>query len=95
MATKTRKERAAKSADEVILRVLVWEFACDDPKEAERKIGRRLRYYGLGPYQRARVDLLRRLKNETQSEIQSEIIPATLLADTASTRPWKILTSIA
>jgi hypothetical protein len=72
MAKKARKRRTGKSADEVILDVLVWECASDDPKEAERKIRRRLRHYGLGPYQQERVDLLRRLKNETYSEIRHE-----------------------
>jgi hypothetical protein len=55
---KARKRRTGKSADEVILDVLVWERASDDPKEAKRKIRRRLRYYGLGPYPREHMDLL-------------------------------------
>src|SRR5262249_10379744 len=53
-----------------ILEVLLYEFLeFDDRAEADGKIRRRLRYYGLGPYQRARVDLLRRLKDEVQEEI--------------------------
>jgi hypothetical protein len=63
------KKGATKSADTVVLDVLAYEFAFDDPVESERKMRRRLRYYGLGPYQQARVDRLRRLKNEIQSEI--------------------------
>ena len=64
------KKPTSKSADAVILDVLVYELAFDDREEAKRKIRRRLRYYGLGPYQQERVELLRRLKNETQSEVQ-------------------------
>ena len=63
------KKRPSKSADAVVLDVLAYEFAFDEHVEAERKIRRRLRYHGLGPYQQARVDLLRRLKDEIQSKI--------------------------
>jgi uncharacterized protein (DUF433 family) len=58
-----------KSANTVILDVLGYEFASDDRGEAERKIRRRLRHYGLGPYRQDRIDLLRRLKDEIQGEI--------------------------
>ncbi len=63
------KKRTTNSADAVILDVLGYEFAFDDRVEAERKIRRRLRYHGLGPYSQERVDLLRRLKDDIQSEI--------------------------
>ena len=63
------KKRPTKTADAVILDVLAYEFEFDDRAKAEGKIRRRLRYYGLGPYQQARIDLLRRLKDETQGEL--------------------------
>jgi hypothetical protein len=72
VAEKARKRRTRQSADKVILDVLIWECAFDEPREAERKVRRRLRYYGCGPYQRERVELLRRLKNETHVEIRRE-----------------------
>jgi hypothetical protein len=72
VAKKTQKRPTPRSADEAILDVLVWESPFDDPKEAERKIRRRLRYHDIGPYQQERVDLLRRLKNETYREIRRE-----------------------
>jgi hypothetical protein len=65
----TAKERTTKSADAVILDVLVYEFPFHDRTEAERKVKRRLRYRGLGPYRQERVDLLRRFKDAIQSEI--------------------------
>lgn len=54
----------------MILDVLAYEFADDEPSDAERKIRRRLRYHRLGPYRQERVDRLRRFKDEVQSEIQ-------------------------
>jgi hypothetical protein len=63
------KKRPTKTADAVILDVLVYEFGFDDRIEAEGKIRRRLRYYHLGPYQQVRVDRLRRLKDEIQEEV--------------------------
>ena len=65
----TAKKRTTKSADDVILDVLGYEFPFDDGTEAERKIKRRLRYHGLRPYRQERVSLLRRLKDEIQGEI--------------------------
>lgn len=59
-----------QSADEVVLDVLVWFD--DDRDDAERRIRRRLRYHNLGPYQQERVALLRRLNDETCSEIRRE-----------------------
>jgi hypothetical protein len=63
-----KSNRATKSADWVILEVLAYEFS-DEPRESTRKIRRRLRYHGLGPYQQERVDLLRRFKNDIEREI--------------------------
>jgi hypothetical protein len=72
VAKKTQKRPTPQSVDEVMLDVVIWEFPSDDPKEAERKIRRRLRHHDLGPFQQERVELLRRLKNETYSEIRRE-----------------------
>jgi hypothetical protein len=65
----TKKKQPTKTCDAVILQVLVYEFEFHAPAEAEGKIRRRLRYHGLGPYQQERIDMLRRLKNEVQTEI--------------------------
>jgi hypothetical protein len=63
------KQRKPETAAEVILGVLVYEFDSHDRAEAETKIKKRLRYYKLGPYTQAEVDLLRRLKDSLQKEI--------------------------
>jgi hypothetical protein len=65
----TAKKRTAKSADAVILDVLAYEFPFDDRAEAERKIRRSVRYHGRRPYPQERMELLRRFKDEVQSEI--------------------------
>lgn len=64
-----RGHTADRTADGVMLDALAYEFASDDAAETGRKIERRLRAYGLGPYQQERVDLLRRLKNDVQDEL--------------------------
>lgn len=48
---------------------LAYEFAFSDPKEAEKKIKRRLKYYRLGNYDQERVDYIRELKNDLYKEI--------------------------
>ena len=68
MAKKTRGRPVPQSADEVILDVLIWFD--DDHKDTEQRIKRRLRYHNLGPYQQERLELLRRLNDETCSEIK-------------------------
>jgi len=65
----TQRGQSDRTADSVALEVLAYEFDADDTAESERKIRRRLRYHGLGPYRQDRVDLLRRLKDEIQAEI--------------------------
>jgi hypothetical protein len=64
------RQRRTKTADAVCLDVLAYEFESDDRTEAEKKIKRRLRYHGVGPYRQTRVDLLRRLKDEVRGEIE-------------------------
>lgn len=48
---------------------LVYEFNLSDQKETEKKIKRRLKYYGLGDYDQEKVDYLQVFKNELCSEI--------------------------
>jgi hypothetical protein len=61
--------QSEKTADAVMLDVLAYEFDFDPRPESERKIKRRLRYWGLGPYRQDRVDLLRSFKDQVQAEI--------------------------
>lgn len=57
-----------ESYDFAVFGVLAYEFSRDDPKDAERKIRRKLSRHHLGGYDQLRVDLLRRVKNDLQSE---------------------------
>lgn len=50
-----------RTADDIILAVLAFEFGPADEAAAERRIKRRLRYHGLGPHRPERTALLRRL----------------------------------
>jgi hypothetical protein len=52
-----------------VLGVLVYEFFPSEHAESERLIKGRLRRKKLGPYDQARIDRLRRLKDELQVEI--------------------------
>ena len=52
-----------------VLDVLAYEFAFDSKTEYEEKVKCRLREKNLGPYDRQRIDILRRFKDEVQSEI--------------------------
>jgi hypothetical protein len=56
--------------DDVLFGILALEFAGDEAVEAERKIGRKLRRLGLGPYDQARVDYVRSLRNDLEKEIK-------------------------
>lgn len=67
MRYRTYREPSETTADSVVLSVLIYEFS--DRADSERKIRRRLRYHKLGPYDQQRVDLLRRLREETLDEI--------------------------
>jgi hypothetical protein len=48
---------------------LAYEFDFSDKKETERKIKRRLKYYGLGDYNQERTEYIRALKNDLYAEI--------------------------
>ncbi|PJZ48487.1 hypothetical protein [Leptospira saintgironsiae] len=61
------KKREA-SYDYVCFSELVYEY--DKPKETEKKIKRRLKYYELADYDQARVDYIRKLRNDLSEEIQ-------------------------
>jgi hypothetical protein len=91
----TAKKRTTKSADAVILDVLGYEFPFHDRTEAERKVKRRLRYHGLGPYRQERVDLLRRFKDAFKARSTAARGPVILPAGTAGMPRWRTLTSSA
>lgn len=55
--------------DTELLDVLAYEFSFDSRAEYEEKVKCRLREKNLGPYDRQRIDILRRFKDEVQSEI--------------------------
>jgi hypothetical protein len=48
---------------------LAYEFDFSNKKEIEKKIKRRLKYHKLGDYNQDRVDYIRQLKNDLNSEI--------------------------
>ena len=50
------------------LAILANEISDDDPRDAERRIKTKLRQKKLGPYDQARIERLRSLKNEVRSE---------------------------
>lgn len=63
-------ETSEQSYDYVCFSNLAYEFDFCDLKEAEKKIKRKLRYYGLGKYDQERVDYVRKLKNNLFKEIR-------------------------
>lgn len=56
--------------------VLVYEFPGDDPKEADRKIRRKLTRKRLGKFDPERISVLRALKNELQEELGATSQPS-------------------
>jgi hypothetical protein len=50
---------------------LAYEFDVTQRSKVEAKIKRRLKYYELGDYNQARVDEIRKFKNELSNEISS------------------------
>jgi len=65
MATKS----PTATYDGEALGVLAYEFSASNKTEAEAKIKGRLKRKKLGAYDQARIDTLRRLKDELQVEI--------------------------
>ncbi|TGK06624.1 hypothetical protein EHO59_00325 [Leptospira semungkisensis] len=61
-------QKRETSYDYVCFSELLYEY--DKPKETEKKIKRRLKYYELGDYDQDRVDTIRKLKNDLSEEIQ-------------------------
>jgi len=57
-------EKSEHTYDYVCFGDLVYEFDFSDLKEAEKKIKRKLKDYGLGKYDQNRVEYVRSLKNE-------------------------------
>src|SRR5512141_1596871 len=55
--------------DNEVLGTVAYEFTASDRAESERKIKRRLRDKKLGPFDQERIERLRALKNDVQSEI--------------------------
>jgi hypothetical protein len=55
--------------EDAALSVLAYEFSFTDQRESETKIKRKLRAKKLSKYEQERIDLLRRFKDEVQTEI--------------------------
>jgi hypothetical protein len=62
-------QKSEQSYDYICFSDLAYEFDFSDPKEAEKKIKQRLKYYNLGKYDQERVDYIRELKNDLYREI--------------------------
>ena len=63
------RARAPSTYEREALAVLAWEFPSSNKDDSERKIRGRLRRKKLGPYDPARIERLRRLKDALQAEI--------------------------
>ena len=63
-------ETSEQTYDYVCFNDLAYEFDFSDLKEAEKKIKRKLKYYGLGKYDQDRVEYIRSLKNGLFKEIR-------------------------
>jgi hypothetical protein len=63
-------ETSEQTYDYVCFGDLAYEFDFSDLKEAEKKIKRKLKYYGLGKYDQERVEYIRNLKNDLFKEIR-------------------------
>ncbi|MCR9263103.1 MAG: hypothetical protein NXH86_03040 [Flavobacteriaceae bacterium] len=62
-------ETGEPTYDYVCFGDLAYEFDFSDLKEAEQKIKRKLKYYGLGKYDQERIEYVRKLKNDLFREI--------------------------
>lgn len=63
------RSRAPSTYEGEALAVLAWEFPTSNKADSERKIRGRLRRKKLGPYDAARIERLRQLKDALQAEI--------------------------
>ncbi|MFD0837258.1 hypothetical protein ACFQ0I_15875 [Mariniflexile aquimaris] len=63
-------ETSEQTYDYICFSDLAYEFDFSDLKEAEKKIKRKLKYYGLGKYDQERVEYVRNLKNDLFKEIR-------------------------
>lgn len=61
--------RAPSTYQGEVLAVLAWEFPCSNKADSEWKIRGRLLRKKLGPYDAARIERLRLLKDALQAEI--------------------------
>lgn len=61
-----------QSYDYICFNDLAYEFDFSNPKEAERKIKQKLKYYKLGKYSQEKVDYIRVLRNDLFKEIRQE-----------------------
>ena len=62
-------QKSEQSYDYICFSDLAYEVDFSDPREIEKKIKRRLKYYNLASYDQERVDYIRQLKNELNAEI--------------------------
>lgn len=62
-------QKPERSYDYTCFTDLANEFGSSNPKDAEKKIKQRLKYYKLGDYNQERVDYLRLLKTDLYNEI--------------------------
>lgn len=63
-------ETSEQTYDYVCFGDLAYEFDFSELKEAEKKIKRKLKYYGLGKYDQERIEYVRELKNDLFKEIR-------------------------
>jgi len=68
-----------------VLDVLAYEFGFSNRAEIKEKVKCRLREKNLGPYDQKRIDILRRFKDEVQSEIGNSHSRATIQVRTGNT----------
>ncbi|HNX59926.1 MAG TPA: hypothetical protein PKK43_12570 [Spirochaetota bacterium] len=62
------QKKEAMSYDCICFNCLAYEFDPTKLKETERKIKSRLRYRGAGPYDQARVEYIRRFRDDLYRE---------------------------
>ncbi len=66
-------EPSQLSYEQEVLRVLVYEFRSDDRRETDEKIRKVLGDKELGEYDASRVQILRSLKDDLQTEIRQDV----------------------